>query len=112
MKLVHPQTNVTLVHSRNKLMSSESLPDDCKDRALELLREAGVEVLLDHRAVATASPTPVGGVKKHEKVLEFTNGTKIMASEILYAISNGRPSTAYLPQSALDDGGYVKVEPW
>ncbi len=49
LKLAQPHVKVTLVHSRDKLMSAEGLPDSCKDKALELLLEGGVNVLLEHR---------------------------------------------------------------
>lgn len=51
LKLVVPQQEVTLIHSRSELLSSEPLPNEFKEQALLLLRETGVKVLLDHRVV-------------------------------------------------------------
>ena len=45
-KLVYPNTKVTLVHSREKLLSAEPLPDDFKDKTLALLRKGGVEAVM------------------------------------------------------------------
>ncbi|GKT51873.1 oxidoreductase OXR1 [Colletotrichum spaethianum] len=109
LKLSEPATKVTLVHSRDKLLSSEGLPDECKDKALELTREAGVEVLMSHRVKETRKlDTPAdNGRARYE--IEFTNGTKLLASRVIMAISRSVPSTDYLPAAAKDEQGYVKV---
>lgn len=109
LKMVKPHVKVTLVHSRDKLLSSEGLPDETKDRALELLLEAGVEVLMSHRLASTNRVETTDGSSKHE--IKFTNGDKIVASEVIMAISRSIPSTKYLPTSALDEEGYVKIKP-
>lgn len=109
LKLVKPDAKVTLVHSRPKLLSSEDLKDDCKDKALELLLEAGVEVLMEHRLASTKKLETTDGSSHIE--VEFTNGTKISASEVIMAISKSEPTTSYLPASALNEEGYVKIQP-
>lgn len=43
LKLTMPQINVVLAHSRDKLLSSEGLSDECKEVSLELLKDADVE---------------------------------------------------------------------
>lgn len=108
LKLVKPDVKVTLVHSREKLLSSERLPDETKDRALELLKEAGVEVLLGHR-LASSKEIVVDGAPRHEVV--FTNGTVVVASQVVMAMSNIQPTTSYLPRTAVNDEGYVKILP-
>jgi NADPH-dependent 2,4-dienoyl-CoA reductase/sulfur reductase-like enzyme len=109
LKLVKPDIKVTLVHSRSKLLSSEDLSDDCKDKALELLKEAGVEVLMEHRLAASKKVETTDGSSKFE--VEFTNGKKITASEVIMAISKSEPTTSYLPASCLNEDGYVKIQP-
>ncbi|KAK6226326.1 hypothetical protein QIS74_02373 [Colletotrichum tabaci] len=111
LKLSEPSTKVTLVHSRDKLLSSEDLPDECKDKALELTREAGVEVLMSHRVKETRElDTPAeNGRARYE--IEFTNGTKLVASQVIMAISRSVPSTDYFPAAAKDEQGFVKVHP-
>ncbi|KAI0486611.1 FAD/NAD(P)-binding domain-containing protein [Xylaria cf. heliscus] len=109
LKHVQPSLRVTLAHSRDKLLSAEPLPDMAKDCALELTEQCGVEVLLNHR-LANSTPTKDSdGSLLYE--VEFTNGHKMVASEVITAISNSIPSSSYLPQDALDSDGYVNVRP-
>lgn len=109
LKMVKPDAKVTLVHSREKLLSSEGLSDECKDRALELLKDSGVEVLMSHRLASSKSIDTLDGTRKYE--IEFTNGHKMAASEVIMAMSNSVPSTTFLPPSALDSEGFVKIQP-
>ncbi|KAG6020729.1 hypothetical protein E4U19_006173 [Claviceps sp. Clav32 group G5] len=115
LKMVKPHLRVTLVHSRDRLLSSEALSEECKEKALELLREAGVEVLLGHRLLATTKMSQSGSeidgdVVSAEYRIDFTNGKSMRASVVIMAVSNS-VSTAgdYLPLSALDEKGYVHV---
>ncbi|KAI5457280.1 hypothetical protein BGZ63DRAFT_364601 [Mariannaea sp. PMI_226] len=107
LKMVKPHVQVTLVHSRDKLLSSEGLPDEVKDLSLTLLRENGVEVLMNHRVATTKKLETTDGLPKYE--IEFTNGKKLTASEVVMAISKSIPTSTYLPSSAVDEEGYVKV---
>ncbi|KAI9155343.1 Oxidoreductase OXR1 [Paramyrothecium foliicola] len=109
LKLVKPDLNVFLAHSRDKLLSSEGLSDECKDVALDLLKEAGVNVLMEHRLAKTEKVATTDGSTKYE--VEFTNGHKMVTNEVVMAISRSIPSTTYLPASALDEEGYVKILP-
>ena len=109
LKMVKPHVKVTLVHSRDKLLSSEGLPDETKDIALDLLEESGVEVLMNHRLATTKQLETTDGSKKQE--IEFTNGHKLIASEVVMAISRSVPTTTYLPNNALDSEGYVHIRP-
>ena len=108
LKLVQPHLNVTLVHSRDKLLSSEPLPDELKDRSLELLREAQVDVLMSHRVDRTEEIKDDSGkpcIRVH-----FTNGHTMLADQVSMAVSRSVPSTAFLPTSVLDEEGYVKIQ--
>lgn len=114
LKVVMPDARVTLVHSRARLLSSEPLPDECKDRALELLREAGVEVLLGRRLAGTREVRddergPDGQEDGTEVTLE--GGETLRAGLVIMAVSKATPSTEFLPGGALDGEGYVKVRP-
>ncbi|KAJ4267370.1 hypothetical protein NW762_003475 [Fusarium torreyae] len=108
LKMVKPHLKVTLVHSRDKLLSSEGLPDETKDVALKLVKEGGVEVLMNHRLASTKKVETDDGSNKYE--IEFTNGNKTFASEVIMAISKSVPTSTYLPASALDEEGYVKIK--
>lgn len=108
LKVVQPDVKVTLVHSRDQLLSSEGLSDECKDKALELLKEANVEVLLGKRVKDTKTEVK-DGVKKVE--IELSDGSTMVANEIMWAISNPTPSSQYFPASAIDEEGYVHITP-
>lgn len=107
LKLLQPDTEVTLAHSRETLLSAEPLPTEVKDKALELLREANVNVLMSHRLEATE----VAKAEDQSECLElkFTNGHFMRASEVIMAVSKSIPTTTYLPRAALDEEGYVKI---
>ncbi|KAJ0122719.1 oxidoreductase [Diaporthe amygdali] len=107
LKAVRPETRVTLVHSRDKLLSSEPLPDECKDKALDLVRESGVEVLLGKRLAGTEEVTREGAGAVTE--VTFTDGEKMDASVVIMAISKAVPSTEFLPKEALQEEGLVKA---
>lgn len=111
LKLVKPDVAVTLVHSRDQLLSSEGLSDECKEKALELLREAGVEVLMNHRLQTSTKADTTDGVPKLD--LKFTNGHEMVASEVIMAVSKPTSTaTTYLPASALEEEeGLVKINP-
>ncbi|KAI0906557.1 hypothetical protein F4823DRAFT_606715 [Ustulina deusta] len=109
LKYMKPSVQVTLAHSRDKLLSAEPLPDMVKDCALELTEQAGVEVLLNHRLASSTPTKDADGSVLYE--VEFTNGHKMTVSEVITAISNSIPSSSYLPQQALDGDGYVNVQP-
>jgi hypothetical protein len=109
LKHINPSVQVTLAHSRGKLLSAEPLPDMVKDCALELAEQGGVDVLLNHRLASSIPTKNADGLVEYE--VEFTNGHKMVVSEVITAISNSIPSTSYLPETALDADGYVNIRP-
>ncbi|EGX90281.1 pyridine nucleotide-disulfide oxidoreductase AMID-like, putative [Cordyceps militaris CM01] len=109
LKLVHPCVDVTLVHSRDKLLSSEALSDECKDTALDLLRESGVNVLMSHRLSKSDRVETMDGSTKYE--IEFSNGHKMAASEVIMAVSQPASTATYMPATALDENNLVKINP-
>jgi NADH dehydrogenase FAD-containing subunit len=108
-KLCHPHTKVTLVHSRDKLLSSEPLPDETKDMALQALSDAGVEVLLSERVTGTTAS--IGPDGRAMQTLTLQDSKHLVASQVISAISRSVPNTSYLPKSALDSEGLVKIDP-
>lgn len=109
LKEKDPQRKVTLIHSRDRLLSAEPLPDDFKDRVCSILRDDGVTVILgqrvvDHQAIETCQD-------KHTWHLTLADNTQITAGHIMSAISKCVPTSSYLPQEALDHEGYVKIHP-
>ncbi|KAF2456378.1 hypothetical protein BDY21DRAFT_49049 [Lineolata rhizophorae] len=109
LKLVHPNIAVKLIHSRNKLMSSEPLPDGFKDRVCSVLQEAGIEVLLDKRVTDTEAVDDDRSDKLFR--ISLADGSRIVVSHVITAISRSVPTTWYLPDAALDSNGYVKICP-
>ncbi|CAK7204525.1 hypothetical protein SEUCBS139899_007283 [Sporothrix eucalyptigena] len=106
LKLAQPNIKVTLAHSRSRLLSSEPLPDELAEKTLEILRENGVEVLLEHRLQDTRD---IEGTNAKE--VTFTNGHTLRVNAVVVAISNNTPSTSFLPAEALNDEGYIKIQP-
>ncbi|KAI0377131.1 FAD/NAD(P)-binding domain-containing protein [Hypomontagnella monticulosa] len=108
LKEVQPNVQVTLAHSRDKLLSAEPLPDNVKECARDLTEQAGVNVLLNHRL---KSSTPIeaanGSAQTYE--VEFENGHKMVASQVIMAISRSVPSTTYLPAEALNEDAFVNI---
>lgn len=104
LKLAAPSQKVTLIHSRPKLVSSEPLPDEFKDKALEVLHESGVETILGARVTRIA--TEESGMS----TLTLSDGRQIRAGHVIDAISRSSPTTGYLPSGAVDKEGYVKID--
>jgi thioredoxin reductase len=109
LKLCQPNQKVTLIHSRDKLLSSEPLPDDFKDRSLLALQEAGVDVILGQRVISTIAVEENDSSPIYNLTLK--NGKEITTGYVIEAISRSIPSTSYLPEVALDSEGYVKIGP-
>ena len=109
LKTVHAHNRVLLAHSRDSLLSSEGLSDECKALTLKLLRESGVEVLLNHRVKSTADTPQEDG--RHLTKVIFENGDAMMVDQVVWAISKALPTSQYLPPAALDADGYVKISP-
>lgn len=108
LKLVRPELNVTLVHSRDKLLSSEPLPDDVKDKSLDLLKEAGVEVLMGLRVQKTEEVKDETGTFYR---VTFENGKAMLADQVSIAVSRSVPATDFLAQQIKDEEGYLKIQP-
>ncbi|KAM3446733.1 hypothetical protein MY3296_009402 [Beauveria thailandica] len=109
LKLCMPHVKVALAHSRDKLLSSEGLSDECKDVSLDLLKDAGVEVLLNHRLESSDKVDSADGEPKY--LARFTNGRTMEASVVIVGVSQSVPATEFYPAAALDADGKVKIRP-
>jgi NADH dehydrogenase FAD-containing subunit len=109
IKLVHPDQTVTLIHSRDKLLSSEPLPDFFKEKSLAELKETGVEVVLSKR-VNEINPVE-GSHGRTECSLTLSDGTTMQAGHVISAISKSISSASFLPKDALNTEGLVKITP-
>jgi len=108
LKLIEPTQNVTLIHSREDLLSSEPLPPDFKERVLITLQQAGVNVILNDRVINVNPTVSTDGTLTSRLTLK--DGTRMTTSHVIWAISRSIPTSSYLPPSALDAEGYIKVE--
>lgn len=106
LKLVHPELKVRLIHSRDRLLSSEPLPDDFKDETLRLLRSVGVEVLTGKRVSRISEPDAADG----RITVILSDGENVSTSFVIHAISRAMPTSGYLPDTVLDEEGHVKVQ--
>ena len=109
LKEIDPHRKVTLIHSRDRLLSAEPLPDDFKDRVSAVLREIGIEVILGQRVIDHEAVEANG--EKRTWHLTLANNTVVKASHVMSAISKCVPTSSYLPQETLDQEGYVKIHP-
>lgn len=108
LKILNPSQKVTLIHSRDRLLSSEPLPDDFAARALSILLETGVEVILGQRVIET---TAVDADNTRVWDLTLSDGRKLTTGHVLNAVSQSVPTSTYLSKEALNEDGYIKVNP-
>lgn len=110
LKLAQPERKVTLIHSRSSLLSSEPLPDEFRERALSLLRDANVEIVLNSRVTQISPKTSDNGTSSGT-TLTLANGSTLEAGYVINAISKFSPTSSYLPPAVIDKEGYVVVHP-
>lgn len=107
LKTFCPHLKVTLIHSRQQILSSEDLSDEFKDLALNLVHEAGVETILGARVKDTIKNSNAES-STYEVVL--SDGCRVKAGFVINAISKFHSTANYLPSTAVDEEGYVKIE--
>ncbi|KAE8343167.1 hypothetical protein BDV24DRAFT_149791 [Aspergillus arachidicola] len=90
IKTHYTGTPVTLVHSRHQLLSNEPLPEEFKTRTLELLREQGIDVILNQRADVEELPDGTFYVK-------FQDGNHLHTGMVIMAMASPTPSSQFLP---------------
>ncbi|KAJ5779918.1 FAD-dependent pyridine nucleotide-disulfide oxidoreductase [Penicillium paradoxum] len=107
LKILNPEQKVTLIHSRNRLLSSEPLPDDFARRVESILRETGVDIILGQRVIETTAVD----TKNESRIwnLTLSDGRLLKTGHVLNAVSQSIPTSTYLPKEALNDDGYIKV---
>jgi NADH dehydrogenase FAD-containing subunit len=107
IQIEYPHCEVILVHSRDKLLSAEPLPDEYKAKALELLSITGTKVRLGQRVIG-------------EKVLEandqaprteitLSSGETILCDKVIYSATQTGASTSFIPKQARDSNGCILV---
>ncbi|KAF2187319.1 FAD/NAD(P)-binding domain-containing protein [Zopfia rhizophila CBS 207.26] len=104
IKANYPPLHVTLIHSRNEVLSSEPLPSEVKERAKILLSEEGVDLILGNRASVEERPDGKFDVT-------LANGTHLTADVVLDATKKGHPTNGCLPPQVLNEEGEILVTP-
>lgn len=103
IRVHHPETPVTLVHSRGQLLSNEPLPEEFKLKALQLLQQQGVNVILNQRATSEELPDGTCYIK-------FDDGNRLHASMVIMAMASSTPASEFLPSLALSKTGAINVD--
>lgn len=106
--MLQPQLQVTLVHSRQQLLSSEDLPNEFKDKTLELLKECNVDVVLSARLQDTV---PSDASTSAKLTLKLSDGRELHADHVINAVSRFTSTSSYLPKEACDPEGYIRITP-
>jgi NADH dehydrogenase FAD-containing subunit len=102
IKMQHPNTRVTLIHSRGQLLSNEPLPDEFKAQALALLEAEGVEVILNERPNIVKLPDQRQRIQMKLK--------QMTTSHVFWATSRTIPSTSFIPENFLNKNGCLSVD--
>lgn len=103
IKTSYPQISVTLIHSRDRLLPKEPLPEYFKSRVLEMLRELEVEVILGQRGRVTL-------VSDNTYRIYLDDHSSISADKVIWSASNRTPSTGFLPDSALNEDRTIRID--
>ncbi|KAJ0422258.1 hypothetical protein BJY00DRAFT_280500 [Aspergillus carlsbadensis] len=113
INMLHPQIPVTLIHSRSRLLSSESLPDSFAARALEILHENKISSILGARVIDISEPQQSSPEDEQpEYTLTLSTGQTLTASHVINAVSRFTPTApSFLPEPTCDEQGYIRIEP-
>ncbi|KAJ5301897.1 hypothetical protein PENANT_c062G08435 [Penicillium antarcticum] len=106
LKMLRPQGKVTLIHSRQNLLSSEPLPEDFSSKTLELLQKSNIEIVLGVRVQETVAASDSAPAKF---TLKLSNGEELYADHVINAVSKFTPTSSYLPNEACDPEGYIRI---
>lgn len=96
-------TPVTLIHSRDQLLSNEPLPEEFKLKALKLLQQEGVKVILNQRVKVEEPPDGTHYVR-------FNDGGRLHTAMVIMATASSTPASQFLPCSVLSNTGTVNVD--
>jgi NADH dehydrogenase FAD-containing subunit len=102
IKNYYPGIKVTLIHSRNQVLSSEPLPSQVKEQVGKMLVEEGVNVILRNRACVTEQANGEFEVK-------LANGTVLTADFVIDSTKKGSPTTGTLSKECLNEDGEIMV---
>ncbi len=102
IKQYYPKIGVTLVHSRDQVLSSEPLPSELKDRVGTMLNEEGIDVVLGNRA-------KIEELSDGKFEVTLASGEKITADFVIDSTRKGEPTTGILPEACLNKDKEILV---
>jgi NADH dehydrogenase FAD-containing subunit len=107
IRLEYPHTEVILVHSRDRLLNAEPLPDEYKAKALELLELTGVKVKLGNRLTGEKIAKSTNGSSIKEVTL--SNGETLSCDRVIYTATQTGANTGFMHDKGLDSNGCILV---
>lgn len=102
IKNYYPNIDVTLIHSRSQVLSSEPLPSEVKDQVGTILEEEGVKVVLGNRANITELPSG-------EYEVKLADGRILTADFVIDSTKKGEPTTGIIPAQCLNEDKEIEV---
>jgi len=102
IKNYYPGISVTLVHSRQDVLSSEPLPTEVKAKVKSILEEEGVKLVLGNRAT-------VHELSNGRSEVRLADGTVLTADVVLNTTTKGSATTGFLPVECLNDEKEIKI---
>lgn len=103
----YPDKEIHLFHSGD--VPLPGYPEPARTENLDILKARKVHLHPNHRAIA---PEPARRRTIDSGVIEFSGGKpSFQADAIIWATGAAKPNTGFLPDSFLDEDGFVKVEP-
>jgi thioredoxin reductase len=107
IRLEYPHSEVILVHSRDRLLNAEPLPDEYKAKALELLELTGVKVKLGNRLTSETAVESLSGSSIKEVTL--SNGETIACDRVIYTATQSGANTEFMLGKGVDSNGCILV---
>jgi hypothetical protein len=99
---------VTLIHSHQSLLGSEPLPDEFKNKVLELVAQEGIKLILGHRV-----KWPIIATKDDPKAarhqLELSNGQTLSYDMVLDTTGYLQTAESIEKQDLLRQSGNLAV---
>lgn len=106
LKETYPEKRVALFFGQSEILPGYH--PKARNTVLDRLARQGVELHPGHRALV---PDNFAFERLTHEPLAFTSGQPPYAADaVLWAVGKQRPNTGFLPQSMLDEDGYVRAD--
>jgi NADH dehydrogenase FAD-containing subunit len=107
IQLEYPDSEVILIHSRDKLISAEPLPDEYKAKAFELLSITGTQIKLGQRVTSQRLVESDSGPARTE--ITLSSGETILCDKVIYSATQKGANTPFIPKQGCDANGCILV---